>query len=92
MMDLEALGEAVPRTFAIVYELSDDHGVSPGLVGWGWQLTDRTVFVWRDVDETDRSAVGFFSTPDRVLWMVELVAPARLVWMAAVAPVADTSP
>ena len=82
-MDLSKLRDEAPRPFAIVHEIpADDDGPDVLVVaGWGMQLADRAVFSWCDTETGDSSSVGVFSSAERALWMVELTAPARLVWM-----------
>jgi hypothetical protein len=87
-MDLSKLREMAPRPFAVVHEIpADDEGPEDlAVAGWGLQMNDRTFFAWSDTETGDRSSVGVFTSAERVLWMVEMIAPARLVWMEPTEP------
>ena len=87
-VDLSSLREVAPRSFAILHEIpaDDDGPVVLTVAGWGLQLTDRAVFVWCDAQSTDNKSVGMFTSADHALLTVEIIGPARLVWMAPSEP------
>jgi len=63
-----------PRVFAIVNE--DRAGSEHAVAGWGLDLADGVIFAW-----AGGSAVAVFSSAERVLRMVEMTIPARLLWL-----------
>jgi hypothetical protein len=67
----------------VVHEIpaEDEDAEDLALVGWGLQMSNRTIFVWSGTDADDQSAMGLFSSADRVLSMVEMIGLARLVWI-----------
>jgi len=86
-VDLAKLRETAPRSFVIIWELSDDDGPDDlAVIGWGLETTYRTIFAWSDAWTGDRPSIGLFSSAERVLGMVELIGPAQLVWMDSTEP------
>ncbi len=63
-----------PRVFAIVNE--DRTDTEQAVARWGLDLADGVIFAW-----AGGSAVAVFSSAERVLRMVEMTIPARLLWL-----------
>jgi hypothetical protein len=63
-----------PRVFAIINE--DRAGGEDVVAGWGLDLADGVIYTW-----AGGSAVAVFSSAERVLRMVEMTIPARLLWL-----------
>ena len=73
-MDLHDLEVTPPRVFAIVNE--DRADSEQAVAGWGLDLSDGVIFA-----RAGGSAVAIFSSAERVLRMVEMTIPARLLWL-----------
>jgi len=78
--DAADLSERAPRLFAIVPE--DQDGEDGPVMGYGMRLADGTAaFVWTE----PYGGLGLFGTVDRMLTLVCMSGPARLVWLSPAA-------